>query len=252
MRGLAGRGAAARVSLAVVALAAVGSVVTAIAARGRAWAVEVPAVAALALTWGTGVMVAFAAALHAVRRDREEGVLALVRARGIGAAAYAAARTGGLVAVLAIALGGATLAVGIAATATARPALPTAIASLSALVYALAFSATMGPVTMAVLGARTRSGGYAALLAVLVIPELLAPWTRGLVPAGWRAVVSIPAALDAVRHGVATPASGLGAALRAAAVLGVAVVAASLVAVLARIPEAADGADGADPERRAA
>jgi hypothetical protein len=58
---------------------------------------------------------------------------------------------------------------------------------------------------MATLGPRSRPGGYLAFLAVLVLPELLAPWTGVLLPAGWHELTSIPAALAAVRSGIAAP-----------------------------------------------
>ncbi len=137
---------------------------------------------------------------------------------------------------LATTVGGGTLVAGLAATAVAgSSALAVARASAAALVYALAFSITMGPVAMAALGGRTRAGGYFALIAVLVLPELLAPWTRRLLPDGWRELTSIPAALEAVRAGVELAGSAVLHAVRAAVGL-VAVVAASLLWVRARMP----------------
>jgi len=143
--------------------------------------------------------------MQAIRRDRAEGVLALARARGLGAADYLRGRVGGLVAILAISVGGGTLAAGIAAMSVAHPPLSAARSTLGALAYALAFAATLGPVALAALGARSRGGGYAALLAVLVLPELIAPWTSALLPHGWTELTSIPAALDAVGRGAASP-----------------------------------------------
>jgi hypothetical protein len=108
---------------------------------------------------------------------------------------------------------------------------------VAALVYALAFAATVGPLAMAALGARTRSGGYMTLLAVLVAPELLAPWTRMLLPGGWYELTSIPAALEAVRRGVLSSRAAGEHTARAIVVL-VAVIATSLVVVRARMPDA--------------
>jgi len=136
--------------------------------------------------------------------------------------------------VLAVAVGGATLVAGVAATSVAHPAFAAMRNGAAGMVYALAFAATLGPVAMAALGARTRSGGYLTLLGVLVLPELVSRWTAALLPHGWHELTSIPAALAAVRAGVAAPATmGLPMA-RALAGLG-AVVAVSLVVVAARV-----------------
>jgi hypothetical protein len=231
---LAARGAAVRTSLAIVALGALGAVAAAIAGRERPWIAEVPAIASTAIAWGAGVMVAFAAALRALHNDREEGVLALARARGVSPMGYVGARVGGVVAVLALAVGGAVLVAGIAVTAVARPSLPAARSSLAALIYALAFAATLGPVAMAALGARTRAGGYFTLLLVLALPELLAPWTAELLPPGWHELTSIPAALEALRRAIAGPTSALHA-VRALAGIA-AVIGGSLLVVRARVP----------------
>jgi hypothetical protein len=183
-------------------------------------------------------MLAFGAALRALRRDREQGILALVRARGASLEAYVRGRVGGLVLVLAATVGGATLVAALAATSvgTASPG-EQVRAGAGALAYALAFSATMGPIAMASLGARTRAGGYLTLLTVLVVPELLSPWTSALLPSDWRELTSIPAALDAVRAGVMGPIGAGVRAARALAGLG-AVVAISLVVVAVRVGHA--------------
>jgi len=124
---------------------------------------------------------------------------------------------------------------GIAATSVARPAGVAFRASLGAVAYAIAFAVTVGPIAMATLGARTRTGGYLALVGVLVLPELLSPWTGDLLPPGWRELTSIPAALDALGSGVASPHRDWLSMARATAAL-VAIVAASLVIVAARLP----------------
>jgi hypothetical protein len=242
---LATRGALSRASLVMAALGALASIAAAIAMRGSPAVREIPAVAAMALAWGAGVTLAFGVALRALRLDREQGLVLLARSRGVGAAAYTRGRVGGLVWLLALAVGGGTLVAGFAATAVAGNATASvARASVAALVYALAFSVTLGPLTMAALGARTRPGGYLALLAVLGLPEALAPWTRQLLPAGWHELTSIPAALEALRAGVeSSGAAGLHA-LRAAVAL-VAVIAASLLFVRARVARDSLHAGGA-------
>jgi hypothetical protein len=87
---------------------------------------------------------------------------------------------------------------------------------------------------MAALGSRTRGGGLLLLLVVLALPEVLAPWTSALLPRGWHELTSIPAALSAVRAGVAAPAAMAVPMVRALAGLA-AVVAVSLVVIAARV-----------------
>ncbi len=229
------RGALVRASLALTVLGALGSIAAALATRGTPTLAELPALASMGFTWGAGTSLAFGGALRALRQDRERGVIALARARGVGVGGYSIGRVGGLVAVLALAMGGATLVAGLAATAVAGgEVLAVARASLAAFVYALAFAVTLGPVAMAALGGRSRAGGYLALVAVLVLPELLAPWTAALLPSGWRELTSIPAALEAVRTGVESAGPAVLHAARATVAL-VAVVAASLLLVHARV-----------------
>jgi hypothetical protein len=218
-------------------LSAVGAIVAVVeAVAGGRWrgSPQLPVIAAHAIAWGAGVTVAFGGALQAIRRDRVDGVVALARARGAGAADYVRGRVGGLVTVIAISVGGGTLAAGIAATSVAHPALTAARSTFGALAYALTFAATLGPVALAALGARSRGGGYAALLAVVVLPELIAPWTSALLPHGWIELTSIPAALDAVGMGAASPARAAMHLARAMAMLA-AVIGASLVVVAAQV-----------------
>jgi hypothetical protein len=233
---LASRNGLVRASLILSALCALGAVAAATATRGTALVREIPAIASIVLTWGAGVTLAFGGALRAIRRDRDEGVLALARARGVSIAGYATARVVGLVVILTVAVGGGTVAAGLAATAVTGAAPAVARASVAALVYALAFAWTMGPLAMAALGGRTRVGGYFTLMAVLVAPELLAPWTRMLLPEGWYELTSIPAALEAVRRGVQSS-NATGEHTARALVVLMAVVAMSLVVVRARVPD---------------
>jgi hypothetical protein len=238
---LASRGGLATASLVLAALLGLAAIAAAIAAGGGRVAAHVPVVASEIISWSAGMTLAFGAALRALRRDREEGLLALARMRGVGSGDYVRGRVGGIVALLAIAVGGGTLVAGFAATAIA-PAAGTAIrASAAGLAYAFAFAATLGPVSIAALGAKTRAGGYLALLAVLAVPELLAPWTSALLPEGWEELTSIPAALAAVRGGIVSPSGAAGVhAARALAMLA-AVVAGSLAVVFARLRVQAEG-----------
>jgi hypothetical protein len=232
---LAARGALPTFGIALAILAALTSVVAAlIVARSDGNAVaQLPTLEATAIAWVAGLVLAFGAAARALGRDREQGVLALVLLRGGGLAAYVRGRVGGVVVLLAVTLGGATLVGGLAAVSVAHPVAPAVRGAVAGLAYALAFAATVGPIAMAMLGARTQAGGYLSLLAVLVVPELLAPWTASLLPSGWYELTSVPAALAAVRAGVAAPAEGAASLARALAGL-VAVVAMSLVVVAAR------------------
>jgi hypothetical protein len=233
---LAARGAVATLGIALAVLSALASVAAAlVVARSDGNAVaQLPTLEASAIAWVAGLILAFGAAARALGRDREQGVLALVLVRGGGRAAYVRGRVGGVVVLLAAAVGGATLVGGLAAISVAQPVAPAARTALAGLAYALAFAATIGPIAMATLGARTRAGGYLSLLAVLVVPELLAPWTASLLPGGWHELTSVPAALAAVRAGVASPVEGAEPLARAVAGL-VAVVAMSLVVVAARV-----------------
>ncbi len=229
------RGALVRASLALTVLGALGSIAAAVATRGTSTLEELPGLASMALTWGAGTTLAFGGAFRALRHDRERGVVALAHARGVGVLSYSSARVGGLVAILALAMGGATLVAGLAATAMAGGQVHVvARSSAAALVYALAFAVTLGPLAMATLGGRSRAGGYLGLLAVLVLPELLAPWTGALLPSGWRELTSIPAALEAVRAAVQSSGSAALHGARAVVAL-MAVVAASLLLVHARV-----------------
>jgi hypothetical protein len=232
---LATRSALARTGLVLALIGVLGSIAAAVAMRGTSTLEDLPVLASMALTWGAGTTLAFGGAFRALRHDRERGVIALARARGVGLLPYSSARVGGLVAILAVAMGGCTLVTGLAATAVAGPQIhAVARSSVAAFVYALAFAVTLGPLAMATLGGRSRAGGYLGLLAVLVVPEIAAPWTAGLLPKGWREVTSIPAALEAVRAGVQSPGSAVLHGARAAVVL-MAVGLASLLVVHARV-----------------
>ncbi len=220
------------VALVVTGLSGVVVAVLAVA-RGGARAPWIPGLASSAIAWGGGLMLAFGASLRAIPRDREEGIRELARARGAELAAYVRGRAFGLVGVLAAAVSSATFLACAAALAATGERAAVARSTAGALAYALAFAATMGPVTMAALGARTRVVGYLTLAVILTLPEVLAPWSARLLPKGWHELTSIPAALAAIRAGVAHPILAGPHAARAAAAL-TAVVMLALLAVAAR------------------
>ncbi|HEX3770945.1 MAG TPA: hypothetical protein VHV30_08785 [Polyangiaceae bacterium] len=230
-----------KASLGLGAIGALVVIGAALAMKESAHLALLPVIASQAFAWGVGTTLAVAAAMRVFPLDVEQGVVALVRARGVGASAYAAARVAGLVGVLAAVVAGGALVAGLAATAVATSgAGDVARAGGAAIVFGLAFAVTLGPLSMATLGAGTRGGGYAWLLLVLVVPELLAPWTQGLLPAGWKELTSIPAALEAVRSSVQNAGAALAHGLRAA--IGLAgVAAASLLVIRARVPGDAPG-----------
>ncbi len=220
---LAARGGVATLGLVLAALGAVLSAAAALSWRsaGHGSHATVPALASEAIAWSAGIMLAFGAAMRALPRDREQGIVALARARGVVPSRYAWGRIVGLALVMAAAIGGATLVASIAALC-ADPSAREAKASAGALAYAVSFAVAVAPVAMATLGGRSRSLGYLAFLGVLVLPELLSRWTATLLPAGWHELTSIPAALDAVREGVVAPVShGARLARAVAAICGV-------------------------------
>jgi hypothetical protein len=188
-----------------------GVVIAFVIARQRGYAAplyDVPSVAATLLGWGPGILLAFAASAQALRRDKDDGIRALLRARGASVPGYVGARVGGLALTHAIVVCGGTLVVGVVSVALAPPGTfgMALHGALAALVYGLAFSLVLPPVAMAALGARSRSGGYVALLGVLVLPEVLARWTAEIVPFEWQGLVSIPGVLAEVRASLMPPA----------------------------------------------
>jgi hypothetical protein len=161
-----------------------------------------PGLTAQALAWGAGVLLAFASAAQALRRDRDDGIQALVRSRGGDAHDYVWGRVGGLALLLALVVGGGTLFTGLVSMLAAHQfglAALTLQGTLAGLAFALAFSVTLAPIAMAALGARSRAGGYVWLVAILVMPEVLAGWTGAVLPHAWSSVLSIPGALDTLR-----------------------------------------------------
>jgi hypothetical protein len=197
---------------------------------------DLPAGTAALLSWIPGLLIAFSGAAHALRRDRDVGVLAFVAARGTSARRYLFARTMGLVLVLATVIVGGTTLTALACTAlSGRHGLAyVAQSSGASIAYAAAFAATLGPVALAALGARSRAGGYARLLGVLVIPELFSRWTEEILPDAWRDFTSIPGALAGLRVSLMPPGIDAARLGRAVVVLG-AIVAVSLFVARAQL-----------------
>jgi hypothetical protein len=196
---------------------------------------SMPAIASSALAWGAGVLLAFAAAAHAFRRDREDGVRALLQMRGRSETAYLWARVAGLSVRLALVVGGGTVLVGAVAALLAKNALSaarTVEATGAAVLFSAAFAATLGPLAMATLGARSRAGGYAILALVLGLPTLLEGWSNAMLPSGWGELASIPGAMLALRSALLPHSFDPWRVARAAAVLALVVLIALVFARL--------------------
>ena len=206
---LARRGILPVVSIAIcisttVALSLIAGVLT---GRGpQSPAHDVPLLASSALAWGGGFLLAFAAAAHALRRDRAEGVRDLFVSRTTSLRGYLFARVGGLAMLIAICVAGGTLFCGLVGTAGAARAagVPAMLQATGAgIVFSLAFAAVVAPVAFAALGARSRLGGYVFLIAVVTIPELIVAMMGASLPESVADVLSIPSALGALRTSLA-------------------------------------------------
>ena len=172
------------------------------ASRDRLSAASLPGIASEVLAWGPGMLVAFAGSLHALRNDAEHGIFALVVGRGVPLHAYVVQRVVSLGALLAITAASGTACVmtaAIIASASGDLAAASLHGGLAGVVHGIAFGAVMGPVAMATLGARSRTGGYVALVLVLALPELLRLFAWDL-PGEWSELLSIPSCLATLRH----------------------------------------------------
>jgi hypothetical protein len=237
---LATRAGIARIGLSLAAGAAIAVGILAFGHAGPL-ASRLPTLAAMGVAWSAGISVAFGGALLALHGDVEQGVVALARLRGVGLFAYARGRVYGLTVLIGVAVGAATLGIGMATTLAATDRAAAARETMAALAYALAFAVTMGPLAMATVGTGTRIAGYLSLAIVIAVPELLAGWTRPLLPRGWYELTSIPSALAAVAAGVRSGGHSLWPMTRALAGLS-AIVAASLAVVWGRLAQAEGGA----------
>lgn len=192
---------------------------------------SLPLVASSALAWGGGFLHAVAASANVLRRDRAEGIVQLFATRSAFLRDYIVSRVLGLAVLLAGVVGAGTLFVSFVALAFgARVGVvgSTAVASLGALAYAIAFAFVIAPVAIAALGAGSRFYGYARLLLVLFVPEWILRLSVGRTPGGLAELCAIPSALAALRSALSAAAFEP---LRAARAL-VALLAFSAIAVL--------------------
>jgi hypothetical protein len=244
---LAGSGPLAKLGTGVAALTTFGTMTLCFVVAPSdkpATLLSMPGLASSALAWGAGVLVAFAASAHAFRRDREQGIRALVRARGQTDTAYLWSRVAGLGLRLLGLVGGGTLAVGALTILLARStviALHAAEATGAAFVFAVVFGGTLAPLAIATLGARSRAGGYVLLVVLLAVPELVQGWSAQMLPAGWGELASIPGALLALRGGLNPQDLDPMRVLRAGSVLALIV---AIALVLARAQLARADAEG--------
>jgi hypothetical protein len=161
----------------------------------------VPGIAARAVAWGGGILVAFALAQRAFRRDLSDGVVGLLRARGLERA-YLSGRVASGLALVGLPVVGGTVLVSLTAVLAATrtgDAWAATRGGAAAIVYSALFTMGLVPLSLAALGARTRGGGYLMLLLFLVLPEMVSPLTRAFVP---KEMTSIPHALQGISHAV--------------------------------------------------
>ncbi len=203
--GLAGRGFLARASIVIGVLTVLGMWLVASAISGRSAKPplhDIPIVASSALAWGGGFMLAFGAAVHALRRDAEDGIRGMLDLRSIDLRGYLVARVGGIAVLVAAVVAGGTFAVGIVAAllGLSSGSFGASLqATFASVLYGIAFAVVIAPTALAALGARTRVGGYLFLLGVVVVPELFVDLLDSSLPAPLADVLSIPSALGALR-----------------------------------------------------
>jgi hypothetical protein len=228
-----------KIAAGIQVLTTLGALVVAgvLASRGASESlVSVAPATSTALAWGGGILLAVPASLGAFVGDRASGIRSLLRVHGASPGAYARGRVLGLALVLFLTVGSGTLIAGGAAALLASSASHQGVgpraaqALVAALVHALAFAAVVAPLSLASLGAHARGGGYARFLALLIVPELLEPWTSHLVPVGWGALLSVPSALSALRSSLLPP--GIDAAMLGRSVFVLTVFAATCLAIV--------------------
>jgi hypothetical protein len=173
---------------------------------------DVPLVASSALAWGSGFLLAFSASASALRGDRTSGVRHLFVTRTTSMRGYLTARVGGLAVVLAMVTAGGSLLVGVGSlllASTGAEILRTLQTTVASTVYGLVFALLLAPLALAALGARTRVGGYGALLLIVIVPEVVVSLVGDAIPSAVAEICSVPSALAAFRSSLApTAASG--------------------------------------------
>lgn len=143
---------------------------------------EVLLLHARAVLWGPGFVAVVGATLHAWRRDREEGVVALVQSSGYSLKSWVMARTVVLGAWLLALWAGSTVVVSLVVLG-ANPSMAHGwfAGLVPAAVFAISQSAVLALLGSVCLGPRSRPGGYLLLALILFVPEAVAGWTRPLV-----------------------------------------------------------------------
>ncbi len=162
-----------------------------------------PSIASVSLVWGAGICVAFGAALSALKRDHVDGTFRLVVGRMGSARAYVVSRVGGLILLLSIVNAGGALMVGAACIATApnaHAAWLTLWTSAASVLFAVCASIVLGLVCFAALGLTGRVSGYGRLVSVLFLPEVVRRLSLSRLDVPGMDVMSIEAALGALRE----------------------------------------------------
>lgn len=199
---------------------------------------RLPVVGAGATAWGAGVLVAFAASSRALVRDEQQGIASLVASKGSSQAAYVVGRALGLALVLFALTAFSGLATSLAIAVSARHGMVALLqGTLASLVFSAAFALSVAPLSLAALGARSRAGGYFALVLVLVLPELFEGTLARLLPEGWGELIAVPSALAALASGLSPGTVDAPRVLRALVVLTF-VVAGSLAVVRSQLSRA--------------
>jgi hypothetical protein len=207
---LARRGFLAWASIAIGILTVLGMAVVAIVLSGRGARPPlhtIPIVTSSMLAWGGGFTLAFAVAVHALRRDVEGGIRHMLEGRAVDLRGYLLVRVGGLAAVIGVVVAGGTLVVGLFASllAIGSGGVGRSLqATLASVAFGLAFAAVIAPTALFALGARKRLGGYLFLFFIVVFPELVVETVGDAIPRWLADMLTIPSALGALR-GSLTP-----------------------------------------------
>lgn len=216
--------ARAAVAVALLTTVATSALAVTLARRGSIdEATQLVALSSGALAWGGATLFAVSAAMRAVTKDEAEGIVAMVRLRGVSPRVYLMGRVGGLAAWLALLVVGgsvATATAGLAALPSRSGASQIARAAAATIAYGSLFALVLAAVALATLGTRSRLGGYGLLALALVVPDLVAPALGPLAPPALEGTLSIGAALATARSALEASPPDLGAFATSAVVLG--------------------------------
>ncbi len=209
---LARRGFLAWASIAIGVVTVLGMSILAIVLSGRGARPPlhtIPIVTSGLLAWGGGFTLAFAVAVHALRRDVEGGIRHMLEGRAVDLGGYLLVRVGGLAAVLALVVAGGTFVVGVFSSLLAigsGGAGRAMQATLASVAFGLAFASVLAPTALFALGARKRLGGYLFLFFIVVFPELCVEAIGDEIPRWLSDMLTIPSALVGLRASL-TPGS---------------------------------------------